>query len=61
MAHQVNNLLVMPKTRHQLVRRRKWHPTPVFLPEKSHEQGSLAGYSPKDHKKSDITERLNII
>ena len=26
--------------------RRKWQPTPVFLPGKSHEQGSLAGYSP---------------
>ena len=24
----------------------KWHPTPVFLPGKSHEQRSLAGYSP---------------
>ena len=26
--------------------RRKWQPTPVFLPGKSHEQRSLAGYSP---------------
>ena len=25
--------------------RRKWQPTPVFLPEKSHGQGSLEGYS----------------
>ena len=24
----------------------KWHPTPVILPGKSHEQRSLAGYSP---------------
>ena len=24
----------------------KWHPTPVFLPGKSHEQRSLADYSP---------------
>ena len=29
---------------------RKWHPTPVFLPEKSHGQGSLAGCSPWDCK-----------
>ena len=28
--------------------RRKWQPTPVFLPEKSHEQRSLVGYSPKE-------------
>ena len=26
--------------------RRKWQPTPVFLPEKSHGQWSLAGYRP---------------
>jgi len=26
--------------------RRAWQPTPVFLPEESHEQRSLAGYSP---------------
>ena len=26
--------------------RRKWQPTPVFLPEKSHRQRSLAGYTP---------------
>ena len=27
----------------------KWKPTPVFLPEKSYEQRSLAGFSPKGH------------
>ena len=27
--------------------RRKWQPTPVFLPEKSHGQRSLEGYSPR--------------
>jgi len=26
--------------------RRKWQPTPVFLPGESHEQRSLAGYGP---------------
>ena len=26
--------------------RRKWQPTPVFLPGKSHRERSLAGYSP---------------
>ena len=30
--------------------------TPVFLPEKSHRQRSLVGYSPKGHKESDTTE-----
>ena len=37
--------------------RRKWHPTPVFLPGKSHGQRSLVGYSPWGHKESDTTER----
>ena len=31
--------------------RRKWQPTPVFLPGKSHGQRSLSGYSPWDHKR----------
>ena len=29
--------------------RRKWQPSPVFLPGKSHRQRSLMGYSPWDH------------
>ena len=36
--------------------RRKWQPTPVFLPGESHGQKSLAGYSPWSCKKSDMTE-----
>ena len=36
--------------------RRKWRPTPVFLPEKSHGQRSLVGYSPWGHKELDRTE-----
>ena len=35
---------------------RKWQPTPVFLPGKSHGERSLAGYSPWGHKESDTTE-----
>ena len=35
---------------------RKWQPIPVSLPEKSHEQRSLAGYSPWGGKESDTTE-----
>ena len=33
--------------------RRKWQPTPVFLPGQSHGQWSLVGYSPWGHKESD--------
>ena len=36
--------------------RRKWPPTPVFLPGKSHGHWSLAGYSSWGHKDSDTTE-----
>ena len=36
--------------------RRKWHPTPVFLPGESHGQRSLVSHSPLGHKESDTTE-----
>ena len=39
--------------------RRKWHPTPVFLPRKSHGQRSPVGYSPCGCKESDMTYQLN--
>ena len=39
--------------------RRKWQPTPVFLPRKSHGQRSLVGYRPWGCKESDITEQLS--
>ena len=42
--------------------RRKWQPTPVFLPGESHGRRSLKGYSPQGPqgcKESDTTERLH--
>ena len=41
--------------------RRKWQPTPVLLPGKSHGRRSLVGYSPWGRKDSDTTERLYFI
>ena len=38
--------------------RRKWQPTPIFLPGDNHGQKSLLGYSPWGHKESDMTEWL---
>ena len=35
--------------------RRKWQPTPGFLPGKSHGQRSLVGDSPWGHKELDFT------
>jgi len=33
--------------------RRKWQPTPVFLPGEFHGQRSLVGYSPWDYSRND--------
>ena len=41
--------------------KRKWQPTPVLLPGKSHGQKSLVGYSPWGRKESDTTERLSFL
>ena len=41
--------------------RRKWQPTPVLLPGKSHGQRSLVGYSPWGRQESDTTERLYLL
>ena len=38
--------------------RRAQQPTPACLPGESHGQRSLAGYSPRGHIESDMTERL---
>ena len=41
--------------------RRKWQPTPVSLPGKSHGQKSLVGYRQWSCKESDTTERLHFL
>ena len=38
----------------KISQRRKWQPAPVFLHGKSHGQRTLVGYSPQDHKVSDM-------
>ena len=40
--------------------RRKWQPTPVFLPGESHGQRSLPGCSPWGCKESSMTEQLTL-
>ena len=42
---------------HGKKRRKRWHPTPVLLPGKSHGQRSLVGCSLWGHKELDTTER----
>ena len=39
--------------------RRKWQPTPVFLPGESHGQGKLVGYSSWGSKELDMTEHTH--
>ena len=39
---------------------RKWQPTPVFLPGKSHGQRSLVDYSPRGRGESDTTKWLSM-
>ena len=36
----------------KIIWRRKWQPTPIFLPGKCHGQRSLAGYRPQGHEKN---------
>ena len=43
------------------IRRRKWQPTPVPLPGKSHGWRSLVGYSPWGRKELDTTERFHFL
>ena len=40
--------------------KRAWQTTPVFLPGESHGQRGVVGYSPWDHKESDMTEQLSL-
>ena len=40
--------------------RRKWQPTPVFLPGIFHSQRSLAGYSPWGRRELDTTEHISV-
>ena len=46
-------------TSHQLYWRRKWQPTPVFLPRESRGQRSLVGYRRWGCKEVDTTEWLS--
>ena len=53
-SHPCREVLVYPPSR-----RRKWQPTPVLLPGKSHARRSLVGCSPWGLEESDTTERLH--
>ena len=56
-ASQVVLVGVWPRVR-KIPWRRKWQPTPVFLPGESHGQRNLVGYSLWGSKEPDTTKRL---
>ena len=43
----------------KIPQRKKWQPTPVYLPEKSHGERSLVGYRPWGRREWDTAERLS--
>ena len=64
-AQMVKRLSTMQETRFypwvgKILWRRKWQPTPVLLPGKSHGWRRVVGYSPWGHKESETTERLHL-
>jgi len=63
-AQRVKNLPAMQETwfdprAGKIPCRRKWQPTPVFLPGEAHGQRNLADYSPWGCKELDMIQRLN--
>ena len=59
-AQMVKNFPVIQETQVQSLAwedpwRRKWQPSPVFLPGEFHGERSLVGYRPWDCKESDTT------
>ena len=53
------SLLMQERQVQKIPWRRKWQPTPVFLPEKCHGQMSFSGYSPWVAEESDMTGQLS--
>ena len=63
MAQTVKNLAAMQEIWVQSLEvlwRREWVPTPVFLPGEFHRLKSMEGYSPWGRKESEMTEQLSM-
>ena len=58
-AGDVRDMGLFPESR-SFPWRRKWQPTPVFLPGASHGQRGLIGYSPRGCKESGVTKQLTL-
>ena len=55
-AYNMKDLGSIPESGRSPGERRKWPPTPVFLPGKSLGRSNPVGYSPWGRKESDTTE-----
>ena len=60
MAQWVKNPPEMQDWVVKFLERRKWQPTQVFWPEKSHRHRILMSYSPWGHKESGMIEQLSL-
>ena len=58
---EIKELRVQSRVNWEDLLEKKWQPTLVFLPGKSHGQRSLVGYSPWGLKELDTTERLHFL
>ena len=62
LAQYIQNIIISTYNHYKIadidacLQRRKWQPTPVFLPGESHGQRSLVGCSPWGRKESDKTQ-----
>ena len=65
LAQYIQNIIISTYNHNKIadldacLQRRKWQPTPVFLPGESPGQRSLGGYSPGGCKDLDMTEVTN--
>ena len=59
-SHSWTRLKRLSSSSRKIPWRRKWQPTPVFLPVEFHGWRGMAGYSPWGHKELDKTEQVRL-
>ena len=59
LSKQSSHIICISLPKGKIPWRRKWQPTPIFLPGKFHGLRSLVGYSPWGCKESDTTEQFH--
>ena len=59
-SHSRTRLKQLSSSSRKIPWRRKWQPTPVFLPVEFHGWWGMVGYSPWGHKELDKTEQVRL-